>query len=117
MSAQVDFEGVEGRHYLSLDRIRIDTIANRTSVISMGQYNAYCAPLNLPHWMQRIEKGTTTGIGETSKATGAVVMKVPVQKLGVVIVVAFSVLKEQIPTLLSMNNMSDEIYIYTRAIC
>lgn len=104
MSAQVDGEGMEGRHYHFFDGIQIDTCTSRTSVISMRLYHAFSKIFNLPHSMPT-DKKSVAGIGGTSRATGVAVMQVPFKELDVVVDILFLVLKDVIPTLLSMKGM------------
>lgn len=65
--------------------------------------------------MQPADKRAIAGVGGTRKAAGAVAMQALFKDLGVVIYVAFTVLDEQVPTLLSIMNMlkiGQDIYMY-----
>lgn len=59
--------------------------------------------------MQPTDKLTIAGIGGISKVTGVVIIQIPFKDLGIVIDVTFVVLKGDIQTLLSMNDMLGSI--------
>lgn len=95
----------QGNHKVFFDRLRIDTSANRTSVISVQQYHPYCQTFNEPHSIKPANNRTITGIGGISKTVGVAFIQVPLTKLSVVIVVNFLVLDHVITTFLPMKDM------------
>lgn len=74
----------------------------------MIQYHARCETFNLPHPLQLTDNHSITGIDETSRATGVVVMQFPFKALAVMIDVAFSVFKEGISTLFLIRDNLDK---------
>lgn len=65
--------------------LRIDTCANRTSVISINQYKAYCRQFNFPSQINKTRKKSLRGLGGTSEPIGVARIPVPFKDLNLVI--------------------------------
>lgn len=85
--------------------IRIDTCANRTSVIGEGQYLAYCKKLGLKPALRIDASRSVKGVRGTQKGIGAARIDIPFKCLKITISVLFLILKGEIPGLLSMRDM------------
>lgn len=100
-----NFPEVPKVDYKHFKKLRIGNCANRTSIIDVGQYCAYCQTLKLPYSIKPPNNRAIAGIGRTRKAVGLVVIHVPFKDLDLVIDDAFRFIKEDIPTILSMKDM------------
>lgn len=89
------------------DGLRIDTGANRFSVMSSDKYDAYCKEFFVTPRIVRKEGREVNGIGGKSVAIGATIIEVPFRDLGIVIDVRFLIISSDVPTLLSMRDMVD----------
>ncbi len=86
--------------------ILLDTCCNRSSVMSLSQYKAYCEEFNVPTKLKPDTK-SISGIGGNSKAVGTAMIPIPFTDLNLVIDVEFTIMKDNVPTLLSMKDMKD----------
>lgn len=86
--------------------ILIDTCANRSSVMSIKQYRAYCDEFKTPFHINSDDK-VISGIGGQSKTIGNATIPIPFKELNLVIDVNFKIMKDNIPTLLSLKDMVD----------
>lgn len=96
-SAQLDGKEVINRRQPFFDGFRIDTCANRTSVIRLGQYNAYCQTFIIPHSTWPTSSRIIATIGGKSEATGVVLMQVTFEEFRDSIAVYLLALKENVP--------------------
>lgn len=87
------------------DGIRLDTAANRRSVISKGQYYAYQSEFGRKVKIRLQTKVKLRGTGGHEKVIGEATIQIPFNKLGLVIDVDFGIIYCNIPTLLSNNYM------------
>lgn len=88
------------------DGIRIDTAANRKSIMSMNQYNAYCKTFGLRPAIKPRTKGIT-GIGGRKAGRGTVMIQIPFPNLSIIINIDFLLIDSNVPTLLCMKDMID----------
>lgn len=87
--------------------ILIDSCANRSSVMSYEQYRAYCEEFDAPMNVDTASSRSVLGIGGTTKAIGTATVPVPFKDLDLVIDVKFQILKDNVPSLLSMKDMKE----------
>lgn len=87
--------------------IRLDTCSNRTSVMGVQQYRAYCMELQIMKNTKPVHSGSINGIGGGLKTVRIVLVKIPFMDLKLVISVEFPLLKADIPSLLSMKDMKN----------
>jgi len=87
--------------------LHIDTCANRSSVMALAQYRAYCQELQVPVQIDRDNIQRLRGLSGSSKPIGTAVIPVPFRELNLVIDVTFQIVSNEIPTLLSMKDMKD----------
>ena len=85
--------------------IYIDTCANRSSVMSIAQYKAYCREFNVPSQINKTDVKALRGIGGSSTAFGSAIIPVPFKDLNLVIDIKFRIVKDNVPTLLAMKDM------------
>ncbi len=87
--------------------IKLDTCANRSSIMSYAQYKAYCEEFQVPFkisWNNKDCK-TISGIGGSRDAIGTALIPIPFKDLDLIIDVRFQIMKENIPSLLCMKDM------------
>lgn len=89
---------------ISFDGVRIDTGANRSSVMSKMQYDAYKREFGLKDAKKPTEK-MVRGIGGRRKAKGTAMIQIPFPKIGIVIDVELLIIDEDVPSLLCMKDM------------
>lgn len=89
----------------TVEGLRIDTCANRTSVVSKCQYDAYCQTLNLPSITDSSGNKVVKGVGGSSNVSWFVVIQLPFKYLDIIIYIAFLVIEEYVRPLLSIKNM------------
>lgn len=92
---------------LTFDGIRIDTAANRMSVMVLGQYDSYKCKFELAVPINESKANLLNGIGESGTVTGEARIQIPFSALDLVIDVTFSILKEDAPSLLINRDMID----------
>lgn len=90
---------------LAFDGLRLDTGANRASVMCGNQYEAYTKEFGLRNAMRPAPDRTIRGIGGRRKAAGMEMIQIPFSDLGLVIDVDFVIINEEVPSLLSMKDM------------
>lgn len=83
--------------------IRLDMYCNNSSVMRSPQYIAYCNELQDPCKLHRGSTKTVTAIGGSEEAIGTATIQI--NFLHLVIGVEFQVMRNYIPTLLSMKDM------------
>lgn len=98
--------------YKTFDGLRIDTCANRTSVIIECQYQAYCYSFNLPFITRPSGNQIKKGNGGSSTSSGIFMIQVPFNYLDFIIDVSFLIIKEDVPTLLSMRDLLKMVSTY-----
>lgn len=101
----------------TLDGLRFDTCANRTSDIGSNQYQAYCRTFNLSFGIKPSESRMIKRFCGRVSSTGNAFIQIPFQYLDVVFDVLFMVIEEDTPALLSMKGMLDnglDIFIQVR---
>lgn len=86
--------------------IYIDTCANRSSIMSLKQYKAYCNQFNAPFHIEPDTK-KISGIGGSSQTLGSAVVPVPFKGLDLVVDIKFQIMRDCVPTLLSLKDMLD----------
>lgn len=84
--------------------VRFDTCAN-TSVICEAQYMSYCSEFGLRPSIRPPGGRCITGIGGMRKLIGIVNLQIPFTQLDLVINVDFMMLKENVPTLISVPDI------------
>ena len=89
----------------AFDGIRIDTCANRSSVMSLNQYRAYCSRFQVPMKIDRADRKTIRGIGGKEETIGSTIIPVPFKGLGLILDVKFAIVKRKVPSLLCMRDM------------
>lgn len=85
--------------------VRLDTFANRRSIISTAQYAAYCHEFSLKRAIKESNGETVGGIGGSQSAVGMAMIQIPFRDLELIIDVWFTVINQDVPTLLSMRDM------------
>lgn len=91
----------------NFDGVRLDTAANRRSVISKIQYDAYQNEFGRKIIIRPPTKNNLRGIGGQQRVIGEATIQIPFNKLGLVIDVDFAIINSDIPTLLSNKDMID----------
>lgn len=87
------------------DGLRLDTCANRASVMSRSQYLAYTIKYGLKETIRPATHKGIRGIGGVQKAVWVVRVQIPFDGLRTVIDVDFLIIEDDFPTLLSMKYM------------
>ena len=87
------------------DGARIDAGCSRSSVISIGQYRAYCSNFRAPIFISQKGAKSVNGLGGKAIAIVAATIPIPFKKLGIIADVRFQVVNENIPSLLSMKDI------------
>jgi hypothetical protein len=82
----------------------IDTGANRASLMSLAQYRAYCKKFKVPAKISGDQK-CFKGIAGGRRSIGSALVTIPFPKLGICSDVLFSIMKESVPTLLSLKDL------------
>jgi len=85
--------------------IYLDTCANRSSVMSLNQYQAYCKEFHVPMQLSTHGAKTLRGIGGKSAALGSAWIPIPFTKLKLIVDVNFQIVNDNVPTLLCMKDM------------
>lgn len=85
--------------------LRIDTRANRTSIMSCKQYDSYCRSFGYKTVITQPQGRIVRGIGRYQDAAGMASIQIPFQDLGLILDVDFKLLSERVPPLLSMRDM------------
>ena len=75
--------------------------------MSTIQYDPYCNTFNLKKLIKPLKGKQVRGIGGCSIAIGEARVQIPFKDLGIIIDVKFLILKDKIPSLLSMKDMLD----------
>jgi hypothetical protein len=84
--------------------IIIDTGANKSSLMSLEQYRAYCKVFKVPASIRGTRK-MFKGIGGSRRSMGSVVIAIPFPMLGICADVEFQIINEDVPTLLSLRDL------------
>lgn len=85
--------------------LHLDTFANRSSVMSIAQYKAYCEEFRVPSGIDKWKQCTLLGIGGSSSTIGTATIPVPFKDLQLTIDVDFKIVCDTVPTLLSNRYM------------
>lgn len=85
--------------------VRLDTCANRTSVMGEEQYQAYCHTFGIKPALRKVKNRSVNGIGGTQPAIGLALIDIPFKKLHLMINVLFLILPSKTPALLSTRDM------------
>lgn len=85
--------------------LHLDTCANRSSVMSIAQYKAYCEEFRVPSRIDKSKRSTLLGIGGSSSTIGTATIPVPFKNLQLTIDVDFKIVRDNVPTLLSNKDM------------
>ena len=91
----------------TFDGLRLDTCANRSSVMSLSRYKAYCRQFQVPCRINHSDIRSLRGLGGRQTPIGSVTIPVPFNDLNLVMDVKFRIVHDHIPTLLSMKDMLD----------
>jgi hypothetical protein len=83
----------------------IDTGANRSSLMSLAQYLAYCREFGAMASIDKSQVRKIRGVGGVQSTIGAAKVPVPFPGLGLVLEIEFQVLKADVPTLLSLRDL------------
>lgn len=86
--------------------VRFDNCANRPPMISQAQYKYYCTEFGLRHSIRMTTNLKVEGIVGDLSVVGKVTMQITFVDPHLLIDVDFLVLRENIPTLCSMQNMN-----------
>lgn len=89
------------------DGLRIDTTANKTSVISKCQYHEYCQIFSFPSIINSSRNIVIKGVVGSRTSVGIVVIQAPLKNLDIIIDISFLVFEKRVPTLLSMKDKID----------
>lgn len=87
--------------------IIMDTAANRSSIMSLSQYKAYCEEFRISMRINRMEKRTICGVNSKSSPVGTATISIPFKTLDLWIDVQFRIMPFDCPSLLSMKDMID----------
>lgn len=90
----------------------MDTVANRTSVISESQYMSYCSELGPRRSIRGAADRQVKGIACLAKAICVVKVQISFKDLKLDIDVYFLVLTGEVATLLSIRGMMTKIWIF-----
>lgn len=85
--------------------IKIDTGANKRSIMSLAQYSHYCQKFGLAEAIRMNNNHGVKGIGGSRKSVGTANIQIPFKDLGVIIDVQFLLLTGQVPTLLCLKDL------------
>lgn len=85
--------------------LKFDTCANTASVISESQFLSYCHQFVIRPSIWPVGDIKVTGIGLEVKVLGSIQLQIQFNDIHLFICVYFLVLKQQIPTLLSLRDM------------
>jgi hypothetical protein len=86
--------------------IIVDTGANKSSLMSLEQYRAYCKVFKVPANIKGAMK-MFKGIGVSRSSVGSVVIAIPFPKLGICADVEFQIINENVPNLLSIRDLQN----------
>lgn len=89
---------------VGFEGLKVDTGANRSSIMSARQYGAYCETFGLIGNVRPSEK-RVKGIGGRQVVVGVANIQIPFDKLGLIIDVWFAILDADVPTLLSLRDL------------
>jgi hypothetical protein len=84
--------------------IIIDTGANKSSLMSVKQYRAYCRSFKIPASIRGPMK-IFKGIGGTRRSMGSARIAIPFPKLGMCADIEFQIIDDDVPTLLSLRDL------------
>ncbi len=84
--------------------VLIDTGANRTSLMSLRQYRAYCREHGTPAHIDMDSK-RVCGLGGSTRSIGKATITLPCPCLSVVTDIDFHIIEEDVPTLLSLREL------------
>lgn len=87
------------------DGVRLDTATNRSSVMRKAQYLAYERDFGIPIPLRPPANKSLKGIGVHGQVLSEVTIQIPFRSLGMKIDVDFSILYEEVPSLLSYKDM------------
>ena len=90
--------------------VMIDTGANRSSTMSLSQYENYCREHMTPAALHNISIDTSRqkkikGIGGTIKTIGQARVRIPISGLGIELIVVFNIVPHDSPTILCLQDM------------
>ena len=83
----------------------LDTGANRISIMSMSQYQAYCREFGCPIEIDYAQNRGVNGIGGKTEAVGTAIIPIPFKDIGIIIDVRFRIMRNACPSLLCLRDM------------
>lgn len=86
--------------------LKVDTGANKSSIMSLSQYRIYCKLFGVPMGLKPSTR-QIKGIGEKREAAGKETIQIQFSLLSMIIDVEFLILEADVPTLLSMKDLGD----------
>lgn len=84
--------------------VLVDTGANRTSLMSLTQYRAYCTEHGVPANLTKSTK-RVCGIGGSQRSIGKARIPIPFPNLGLISDIDFHIIEDEVPTLLSLRDL------------
>jgi len=84
--------------------VLLDTGANRTSLMSLGQYRAYCREYGISAQLKK-ESKRVCGLGGSTRSIGMANITVPFPNFCLVTDIQFHIVTEDVPTLLSLKDL------------
>lgn len=100
------YHAMEPKGQTNFDGVKIDTAANRKSIMGTHQYDEYCKTFGLRPAIRTQTRGVI-GIGGRKSSIGTVTIQIPFPNLGLIIDVCFLLMTGNVPTLLCMKDMID----------
>jgi hypothetical protein len=88
-----------------LEGIIIDSGANISSIMSLKQYRLYCEEFGVVPRIRTAARKPIRGIGGRKMTIGSATIPVPFSAIGVTITVNFQIIKEEVPSLLSLADI------------
>ena len=83
----------------------LDTCANRSSIMSINQYRAYCKEFRVPCKIDKSNQTKLRGIGGSGSPIGTATIPVPFHDLNLTIDVNFKIVPDNVSSLLSNRDM------------
>lgn len=85
--------------------IKIDTGANKMSILSLEQFTQYCRKFGLEESIDVRDRSGVRGIGGNEMSVGTAAIQIPFKDLGIVIDIRGLLLTGRVPTLLCLNDI------------
>lgn len=83
----------------------IDTGANRSSMMSLSQYRIYCEEFGVVAQLDKSRSKSIRGLTEKATSLGSTKLPIPFKDLGVFIDIEFQIMKDDVPSLLSLSDL------------